>query len=266
VYLVVTNSSTLLTERDGGVFWVTLNRPDSLNAINLEMHQALVEAWATFRTDPELRVAVLQGAGERAFCAGADLKERASKGDPRTHDVWEQAIPGSLGKTPPIWKPIIASVHGYCLGGGFELALACDIRICSDDARMGLPEIKHGFFAGSGGTVRLARLAPFGIALELLMTGDSVDPESALRWGLVNRVVPRAELHETVSSLAHRLADGAPIALQAVKEIAFRTQDMSLSDALRLEGSLRALVGQTEDAQEGPRAFVEKRKPRFKGQ
>jgi E-phenylitaconyl-CoA hydratase len=258
-------TDTLTTERDRGVYWITLNRPESLNAINMEMHAALVDAWATFRTDPELRVAVLQGAGERAFCAGADLKERASSGDPRTRDVWEQAIPGSLGKTPPIWKPIIASVHGYCLGGGFELALACDLRICSDDASMGLPEIKHGFFAGSGGTVRLARLAPFGVALELLMTGDSVNAETALRWGLANRVVPRAELRETVSSLAHRLAEGAPVALQAVKEIAFRAQDMSLGDALRLEGTLRALVGLTEDAQEGPRAFVEKRKPQFRG-
>jgi E-phenylitaconyl-CoA hydratase len=259
-------TSPLLTERDHGVFWITLNRPESLNAINQEMHRALIDAWATFRTDSKLRVAVLHGAGERAFCAGADLKERASKGDPRTRDVWEQAIPGSLGKTPPIWKPIIAAIHGYCLGGGFELALACDLRICSDDAQMGLPEIKYGFFAGSGGTVRLARLAPFGVALELLMTGDSVSAETAVRLGLVNRVVPRSELRETVSNLAHRLADGAPIALQAVKEIAFRVQDMSLGDALRLEGSLRALVGQTEDAQEGPRAFVEKRKPRFKGQ
>ncbi|MFN0071188.1 MAG: enoyl-CoA hydratase/isomerase family protein [Chloroflexota bacterium] len=256
---------SLLTERDQGVFWITLNRPESLNAINLEMHEALVDAWATFRTDPELRVAVLQGAGEKAFCAGADLKERATKGDPRTRDMWEQAIPGSLGKTPPIWKPIIAAVHGYCLGGGFELALACDIRIVTEDAQFGLPEIKHGFFAGSGGTVRLARLAPFGIALELLLTGDSVDAESALRSGLVNRVVPRSELREAVSSLAYRLAGGAPIALQAVKEIAFRCQDMALGDALRLEASLRAHVGLTEDAQEGPRAFVEKRKPRFEG-
>ncbi|HEX3244342.1 MAG TPA: enoyl-CoA hydratase/isomerase family protein [Chloroflexota bacterium] len=260
------SSSTVLTERDRGVFWITLNRPESLNAINQEMQQALADTWALFRTDSELRVAVLQGAGERAFSAGADLKERASKGDPRTRDVWEQAIPGSLGKTPPIWKPIIAAVHGFCLGGGFELALACDLRLCSDDAQMGLPEIKHGFFAGSGGTVRLARLAPFGVALELLMTGDSVSPERALQWGLVNRVVPRAELKEAVSSLAYRLAEGAPIALQAVKEIAFRCQDMQLGDALRLEASLRALVGLTEDAQEGPRAFVEKRKPRFRGQ
>src|SRR5690349_20607397 len=123
-------SSTVLTERDRGAFWITLNRPESLNAINQEMQQALANAWATFRTDSELRVAVLQGSGERAFCAGADLKERASKGDPRTRDVSEQAIPGSLGKIPPIWKPIIAAVHGFCLGGGFELALTCDVRIC----------------------------------------------------------------------------------------------------------------------------------------
>lgn len=257
--------STVITERDNGVLWITLNRPDSLNAINLEMHQALVETWAAFRTDPELRVAVLTGAGERAFCAGADLKERAAKGDPRTRDVFEPGIPGSLGKTPPIWKPIIAAIQGYCLGGGFELALACDIRIAAADAQFGLPEIKHGFFAGSGGTVRLARLAPFGVALELLMTGDSVDAESALRYGLVNRVVPRAELRASAATLARRLAEGAPLAIQAVKEIAFRCQDMALGDALRLEGTLRALVGLTEDAQEGPRAFVEKRKPRFQG-
>jgi E-phenylitaconyl-CoA hydratase len=257
--------NTIITESRDGVLWVTMNRPDSLNAINLEMHAELAQTWATFREDPALRVAVIQGAGDRAFCAGADLKERATGGDPRTRDVWDLAIPGSIGKTPTIWKPIIAAIHGYCLGGGFEVALACDIRIAADDAKLGLPEIKHGFFAGSGGTVRLARLVPFGIALELLLTGDSIDAETALRYNLVNHVVPREKLHEAAETLALRLAKGAPIAQQAVKELAFRAQDMALADALRLEGSLRALVGMTEDALEGPRAFVEKRPPSFQG-
>ena len=158
-----------LEARDGIAF-ITLNRPERLNAMNEEMWAELGRVWDAFAAAPALRVAVVSGAGDRAFSTGMDLKERAVAGDPRAREFWTSALARDPGRREPVWKPMIAAVHGYCLAGGFEIALSCDIRICSEDATFGLPEIKRGFFPGSSGTVRLPRIVPLGMALEMLYT------------------------------------------------------------------------------------------------
>ena len=182
-----------LETRDGIAF-ITLNRPDKLNAMHEEMWDELIRVWDRFSADSRLRVAVISGAGDKAFSAGMDLKERAHTGDPRARDFWDSARARDLGRRETIWKPMIAAVQGYCLAGGFEIALACDIRICSEDAVFGLPEIKRGFFPGTSGTVRLPRIVPLGLALEMLYTGEPITAAEAFRAGLVNRVVPRDRL------------------------------------------------------------------------
>jgi len=248
-----------------GIAFITLNRPEKLNAMHEEMWAELIRAWDRFSSDANLRVAVVSGAGDRAFSAGMDLKERAETGDPRARDFWDSARAQDLGRRETIWKPMIAAVQGFCLAGGFEIALACDIRICSEDAVFGLPEIKRGFFPGTSGTVRLPRIVPLGLALEMLYTGEPISAAEAFRCGLVNRVVPRGELMTSAEELARSIADGPPLAIQAVKEVVLRGLDLSLADAIRFEAGFRAVVGHTEDAGEGPRAFSEKRKPVFKG-
>lgn len=252
-------------ESKDGIALITLNRPEKLNAMHEAMWAEVIQAWDRFSADPDLRVAVVRGAGEKAFSAGMDLKERAGTGDPRARDFWDSAKAQDLGRRESIWKPMIAAVQGYCLAGGFEIALACDIRICSEDAVFGLPEIKRGFFPGTSGTIRLPRIVPLGLALEMLYTGEPIHAEEAFRSGLVNRVVPRAELMTAAETLARSIADGPPLAIQAVKEVVLRGLDLSLSDAIRFEAGFRALVGHTEDAREGPKAFSEKRKPEYKG-
>ena len=162
-------------------------------------------------------------------------------------------------------KPLIAAVNGYCLAGGLELALACDLRIAAEGASFGVPEIVRGFFPGGGAPQRLMRAIPQAAAMELLLTGDPIDADRALQWGLVSRVVPPEELLPTAQQLAQRLASHAPLAMRAVRELAYASQDMDLPRALRFGGSLRWIIGQTEDAAEGPRAFAEKRDPEFKG-
>ena len=253
-----------LGSRDGIAF-ITLNRPDRLNAMNEEMWAELGRVWDAFAADAGLRVAVVSGAGDRAFSTGMDLKERAAAGDPRAREFWTSALARDPGRREPVWKPMIAAVQGYCLAGGFEIALSCDIRICSEDATFGLPEIKRGFFPGSSGTVRLPRLMPLGMALEMLYTGASISAAEAFRCGLVNRVVPCDDLMAEAENLARAIADGPPLAVQAVKEVVLRGLDLPLADAIRFEAGFRAMVGGTEDAREGPVAFSEKRKPRFKG-
>ncbi len=252
-------------ENRDGIAFITLNRPERLNAMNEEMWAELGRVWDAFAADPALRVAVVSGAGDRAFSTGMDLKERAVAGDPRAREFWTSALARDPGRREPVWKPMIAAVHGYCLAGGFEIALSCDIRICSEEATFGLPEIKRGFFPGSSGTVRLPRIVPLGMALEMLYTGESISASEAFRCGLVNRVVPRDDLMPAAEQLARSIADGPRLALQAVKEVVLRGLDLPLADAIRFEAGFRAMVGGTEDAAEGPRAFSEKRKPSYKG-
>jgi len=260
--------NTLLFEVRDRVALITLNRPTQRNAINQEMGDALMDGLRRIRQDEEIRVAVLTGAGG-TFSAGADLKERASGGGARQTDNLPAAVieadPSARWSTMKVEKPLIAAIDGYCLAGGMELALACDIRICTPNAQFGLPEITRGFFPGGGGPQRLARSIPQSIAMELILTGDRIDAETALRTGIVSRMVPAEDLIPTAMAIATRIASHAPLAVRAAKEVALAAMDESFEQAMRLGGALRWIVGQTEDAKEGPRAFAEKRDPRYRG-
>ena len=252
-------------EEIGHVAVVTLNRPEALNAMNRAIRDELMDATFRVKNDDNLRVMVLTGTG-RAFCAGADLKERA-KGDSDQSSGPASVINSSPSFTTlDIGKPIIAAVNGYALGGGLEMSLACDIRIASKNATFGLPEIVRGFFPGGGGPLKLPRLIPRAMAMEMLLTGDPIDADTALQWGLISRVVEPEELLSTAMQLANRIAGHAPLAVKANRELAYATDDMSLSQVQRMSAFSRWIVGQTEDAQEGPRAFVDKREPNYKGQ
>jgi enoyl-CoA hydratase/carnithine racemase len=254
------NEQPLLYEVREGIAWITLNRPEALNAMNRALSDGLAKAWTEFATDPSARVAVISGAGGRAFSAGADLKERAvtdqGPADVRwAHGPREQALR----------KPVIAAVDGYCFGGGFELALRCDIRLATTRSQFGLPEIRRGFFPGGGGPMRLARMIPLTNAMELLLTGDPIDAYEALRLGIVSRVVAPEELRANAEELARRIIRNAPLAVEAVKELALRALDLPWEPVSRMSDLYRALIGTTEDAKEGPRAFVEKREPLYRG-
>ena len=256
----MSQEQSLLYEVRDGIAWITLNRPEALNAINRAVRDGLGQAWAAFAADPSARVAVLTGAGGRAFSAGADLKERtvSDQGPPETR--WAHGP-----RERSLRKPTIAAVDGYCFGGGFELALTCDIRIATPRAQFGLPEIRRGFFPGGGGPMRLARMIPLTSAMEILLTGDPIDAGTALRLGIISRVVPEDELQAAAADLAQRISRNAPLAVEAVKELALRALDMPWEPVSRLSDLYRALIGTTEDAKEGPRAFVEKREPVYRG-
>jgi enoyl-CoA hydratase/carnithine racemase len=260
------SSDTLLFDLTDKVAVITLNRPAVRNAMNRELNGALTEALQRVRDEADIRAAVITGAG-RTFCAGADLKERAQVGrvaDASVASVIEASRTTGFARLA-MEKPLIAAIDGYCLAAGFELALICDIRICTPDARFGLPEITRGFFPGGGGPQRLIRAIPQAIAMEMILTGDPIDAPTAQRVGLVSRIVPADELLATAGQIARRIADHAPLAVRAVKEVAQAALDETLEHSLRFGGALRWIIGQTEDAQEGPRAFAERREPRYQG-
>lgn len=255
----------LLYEKKGHIAYITINRPQALNCMNRAVWDGIVKAWTDVRDDPGAWVAIVSAAGEKAFCAGQDLKEMVE---------W-MSIPEA--KRPPfpipypnpmkgMWvpKPFIAAINGICTGGGLEFAMACDLRIASENARMGLAEVKQGLMAGNSGTQKLIRLVPFGAALEMLMTGDFVDAQSALRIGLVNKVVPQANLMKEAEALANRLCEAAPLSVQGAKEAAYRGIEVTLAEGLKIEEEIMNRIGRSEDAREGPRAFGEKRKPQWK--
>jgi enoyl-CoA hydratase/carnithine racemase len=260
------SSDTLLFDLTDNVAIITLNRAEVRNAMNRELRRALVEAMQQVHADPDIRAAIITGAG-RTFSAGADLKERAQSGREADADVASviqaSRAAGFAGTAPE--KPVIAAIDGYCLAAGFELALICDIRICTPEARFGLPEIVRGFFPGGGGPQRLIRAIPQAVAMEMILTGDPIDAATALRVGLVSRMVPEPELLPTVRQIAQRIAGHAPLAVKAVKEVTQAALDETLEQSLRLGSALRWIIGQTEDAREGPRAFAERRAPRYQG-
>ncbi|MFQ5698506.1 MAG: enoyl-CoA hydratase/isomerase family protein [Myxococcota bacterium] len=257
-------------ERDGAVAVLTIDRPKVHNALDSKTSDALVDAWMRFRDDDALRVAILTGAGERAFCAGADLR---GVGDFYKNLTSVQRLRrseqlpglGGITKNVAIDKPILAAVNGYCLAGGLEIALACDLRIASENASFGLPEVTRGIIPGAGGTQRLPRLVGPERALDMILTGRRIDAREAERIGLVTRVVPLDALRDEARAVASAIAENGPLAVRAAKAAVWRGLDVPLEEGLRLEQLLAELVRQSEDAQEGPRAFLEKRKPEFKG-
>jgi E-phenylitaconyl-CoA hydratase len=247
-------------EKRGRVALFTLQGDTELNlgVVNADLHRMLLE----FRDDDELWCAVLTGHGDKAFSAGADLKRGGGPGFGST--IWDTR-PIDLLSGAEFWKPLIAAVHGYCLGAGMMLALGCDIRICTESASFGLPELRYGFPPGMGSLFRLPRVMPLGPAMELLLTGDRITAEQAYRWGLVNRMVPAGQLVSEAMALAERITANPPLAVRASKELAIRGLDMRLDEHMRLQQVLSAMCRQTEDAKEGLAAFKEKRKPEFKG-
>jgi enoyl-CoA hydratase/carnithine racemase len=253
-------------ERDGHLATITLNRPEANNALNAAVRHGLAEALIQFRDDPDLWTAIITGAGERAFSAGADLVEMSQRRQDGSGDAfWSAAAAPSLNRGLEINKPIIAAINGYCLGGGLELSMACDIRIAAEHAQFGQPEVMRGIIPGGGGTQRLPRLLPIGPALEILFTGDRISAQDAFRLGLVNHVVPAVELMPEARRLADRINQNAPLAVRAIKEAVMRGLEVPLEQGLRIESFLSRILRETEDSREGPRAFAEKRPARFQG-
>jgi E-phenylitaconyl-CoA hydratase len=249
-------------EKEGRIAIFTINRPEAMNALNVETLRELQEAMADFRDDPELWVGIVTGAGEKAFCGGADIKDTLPFMKEHRQDPW--SFPPSIMRGMEMWKPLIAAINGMALGGGLELALACDIRIATDSARLGTPEVTLGLIPGWGGTQRLPRAIPWCNAAELLLMGKLVDAQEAYRIGLVNKVVPQAEVMATAKEYAEAICKAAPLAVRSAKEAMLRGSAMTLEEGLRLENALVAYVMGTEDFAEGIGAFVEKRKPEYK--
>ncbi|MBI2186391.1 MAG: enoyl-CoA hydratase/isomerase family protein [Acidobacteria bacterium] len=254
----------LLLERDGAVAILTINRPQVLNALNAPTVDALRRAILELKHDTAVRVVILTGAGEKAFVAGADIHELAVQ---RPVDGKEHALRGQhvFDLIENMGKPVIAAINGYALGGGCELAMACTLRMASDTARLGQPEINLGIIPGYAGTQRLARLVGKGMALELLLSGRHVTAAEALQVGLVNRVVPAAELMTESKKLASELAAKPPVAVRYIIEAVNRGLEMPLDKGQFLEATLFGLVASTDDMREGTTAFLEKRKADFKG-
>ena len=249
---------------DDGVATITLNRPDVHNAMNEGMRRELTQCFTALVTDDEVRVILVTGAGGRAFSAGADIREFVEQQAPtRFRETRRRADFRQV--MDRCSQPIIAAIRGYAFGGGLELALACDIRIASEDSRLGLTEVDLAIIPGGGGTQRLPRLIGRGKALEMILTGMRVPAAEALRIGLVERVVPVAELMPAAQALARQIADKAPIALRYAKEAVVGGLGLPLADGVRLENDLSTLLRTTEDRVEGARAFVEKRKPKWTG-
>ncbi len=265
----------LIYEKRDGVAHITFNRPERRNALSPESIIRLAEAWIDYRDDDSLRVAILTGVGDKAFCAGGDLGRLLPlfTGARQPEDEWDRKLMGDLPlymstallRPFELFKPIIAAINGYALAGGSELLQATDIRIASSNASFGLTETQRGLVPGGGSMVRLARQIPYCKAMEILMTGDAMSAEEALRVGFVNEVVEPDRLMPRALEFAHRLKKNGPIAVAAVKEAVVRTSGVPLDEAYGIEAEISARVTQSEDAREGPRSFMEKREPVFTG-
>ena len=254
----------ILVERDGGVATVTINRPKVLNALSTQTLDELRRAILALKYDDGVRVVIITGSGDKSFIAGADINE-LSQQTPiggREHALRGQHV---FNLVENMGKPVIAAINGYALGGGCELAMACTIRIAADTAKLGQPEINLGIIPGYGGSQRLSRLVGRGRALELLLTGDQISAADAYRIGLVNRVVTGANLMGEARKAAQALAAKAPIAVRYIIDAVNKGLQMPLPEAQVFEATLFGLVAATEDMREGTKAFLEKRKPEFKG-
>ena len=255
--------NTVIYERKEQLVWLALNRPSVGNTINLQLANELSDACCEINQEEEIRVAIITGAGE-SFCSGADLNELALF----TTDKLTQANPASLASraVASLNCPVIAAINGDALGAGLELALSCDIRIASENARFGFPETSYGLIPGGGGTQRLPRIVGKGKATELILIAEPIDAGEAHRIGLVTKVVPKEKLVEEAEEIAKRLSSRAPIAVRYAKEAVNKGMDMTLEQGLRLEADLSFLLQTTEDRAEGIKAFLEKRTGQFKGE
>jgi E-phenylitaconyl-CoA hydratase len=247
--------------KEGRIAYITINRPEAMNSLSIEVRDGLQAAYKDFRDNNDLWVAIITGAGERAFSAGADIKGFR----PASSDTAEAARAAEKPLRPDtIWKPFIAAIHGYCLGGGCELAMTCDIRIAAENAQFGQPEVNIGFMPGGGGTIRMPRFIPRAVAAEILLTGNRINAAEALRVGLVSRVVPRDKLMDTAKEIAETIISRGPLGVRATKEAMIRGYSMTLEEGLELERQLVAYIRSTEDFMEGARAFAQKRPPQYK--
>ena len=262
-------SDDIRYESHGPVRLITLNRSAKMNSLDFEANDALVERWKEFDADPAARVAVITGAGDKAFCAGADLKTYtmafAQTPAPEFRRRYTNGPGfGGITRSLHIFKPIVAAVNGYAVSGGLELALACDVRFCSPNAQFGLQEVQWGFHACDGGLVRLKEIVGLGNAMEMVLSGDLFDAEHAYRIGLVNRIVAQERLLEETLAYAEKLASRAPLAQRFAKEVVHRVHGLSMDEALRLESTSFRHLAHTEDMAQGNAAFRERRPARFK--
>jgi len=260
-------SEAVLYETRGPAAWITLNRPEKLNALNGAVLEGLNAALDRAAADDEVKVVVLKGAGERAFSAGYDLSAEAAHADIPAHE-WHGVLATDVDATMKLWalpKPTIAAVHGYCLAGGCELAMACTLRIASENARFGQPEVKLGIIPGYAGTQRLPRLVGKGRAHEMILSGEPIDAQEACRIGLANRVVPLKDLIAAAEALARKVMANGPLAVQFAMEAVNHGMEMSEAQGEFLEATLFGLCCTTADMREGTRAFLEKRPPKFVG-
>lgn len=255
----------IIYEKKGRTAYVTINRPERMNAIDADTSRELLQAFSDFRDDDDLWVSILTGTGEKAFSAGADLVAMAEAFAGSGEAMRFDTPFGGITRSFEIWKPMIAAINGYCLAGGLEMALMCDIRVAAEHATFGLPEPTRAIIPAAGGTQRLSRAIPQSMAMELLFTGGRIDAQTALRCGLVSHVVPLAQLMPKVEEIAEAICSCGPLAVRAIKEAAYRGRDMTLEEGLALETEKAGEVFRTEDAREGPLAFAQKRKPEYKG-
>jgi enoyl-CoA hydratase len=272
---MTTATDHLLVDVRDGVMTLTMNRPEARNALSPQMLVRLATAWYEFRDTRDLRVAILTGAGDEDFCAGGDLKLTMPlvTGARQPEDEWDHRLLANLTQFTDailrgfeLYKPVIAAVNGNALGGGTEMTNACDLRVASEHAVFGTPEAKVGLIPGGGSISRLPRQVPYAKAMEILMLGESFSAEEARAMGLINYVVPHRELLTKAREVAQRLADNGPLAVRKIKEGVVRTSGLPLDQALKIEDEVSMAVLTSRDAREGPRAFKEKRKPKFTGE
>jgi enoyl-CoA hydratase/carnithine racemase len=257
----------ILYDQEGHLALITINRPDRLNAIDPQTSYELHAAFCDFRDNDGLWVAILTGAGEKAFSTGNDLVAMAEMMSGEGRDLGEmgRATFGGITRNFECWKPIIAAINGYCLAGGLEIAASCDLRVAAEHAQFGVPEVTRAIIPGASGTQRLPRMLPKGIALELLLTGGRFDAQWALRYGLVNHVVPADQVLPKAREIAEAICRNGPLAVRAAKESAIRGLDMTFEEGLKQEVEFSRRVLASEDAREGPLAFAQKRQPEYKG-
>jgi E-phenylitaconyl-CoA hydratase len=257
------NCMTVLFTVESGIATITLNRPDSLNSLTPESMELLEKCWSEVRSNPDIRVAILTGTGSKAFCTGTDMKHSP----PATKCMAATYLRDGVPLIPEMktWKPLIAAINGYAVGGGLEMALACDLRIAASHAKFGLTEVKVASLAGLNGTQMLPRAVPRAVAMKMLLTGEMIDADQALRYGLVSDVAPLDELLPLANRLAAKIASAAPLSVQATKQAATLGSDIPLDHAIAFSHLMWGVLRDTEDRKEGFRAFAEKRDAKYQG-